>query len=320
MATLGLAIGVGALWVSLRGVTSDAVFSILADIGFAPLGASLIAYLTNIGLRGLRWYILLKGGFDRPFAVSQTFYVGYAVNNVLPARLGEFFRIEYAHRRLRLPRGYCAGALLVERVLDLVCLGIVLALGMALLPTADAAGLSDLAHVGWIFAAMLATAIVLTALVIMTGSRRSHATGTSDPAPEGIMRRAAALLHHEIEHAQASLRAHDPRDMLVLCELSIVIWSLEGVTLYLLGISLGLTIPLSGIALVVFVASLATLVPSAPGYVGSFQLAFVVALSLVGIPPSASVTAATLQQVVNIGLATLIGFAFLATPAPRPKA
>lgn len=148
----------------------------------------------------------------------------------------------------------------------------------------------------------------MVGLVIRFGNPDHDVAPSQSPKTPNWASWIIRLIRTELRHALSAMRAHSPSDLAVLFMLSLVIWFLEGLSLYLVGCSLGLSIPLTGIAILLFVSSLATLVPSAPGYIGTYQLAFVIALSFVGVTPSAAVTAATVQQIVNIGLATLVGY------------
>jgi uncharacterized membrane protein YbhN (UPF0104 family) len=61
------------------------------------------------------------------------------------------------------------------------------------------------------------------------------------------------------------------------------------------------------------VASLSTLVPTAPAYAGSYQFAYVVVLAGFGIGASTAIAAATAVQIYLIGGFTLFGLLTLAT-------
>ncbi len=74
------------------------------------------------------------------------------------------------------------------------------------------------------------------------------------------------------------------------------------------GVDLGLAGMLSSLG----GASLSTLVPTAPGYVGIYQMAFVVILGQFGTGATPAVVAATAVQIYLIGSFTLIGLATMA--------
>jgi uncharacterized membrane protein YbhN (UPF0104 family) len=58
-----------------------------------------IIYFGSIGLRCLRWGLLLRATARVKWRhVVEALLAGYAANFALPARIGELFRADYAHR------------------------------------------------------------------------------------------------------------------------------------------------------------------------------------------------------------------------------
>jgi uncharacterized membrane protein YbhN (UPF0104 family) len=55
----------------------------------------------------------------------------------------------------------------------------------------------------------------------------------------------------------------------------------------------------------------ATLLPSAPGYLGSLQAAFVLSFSALGIPPDVAILLATAAQLLLFGSVTVAGLGIL---------
>ncbi len=82
----------------------------MAAIGF---------YTINLAVRVIRWRTLLQDVKALSFSsVGTALLVGYAMNNILPARLGELFRANFAGLRYQAPRSAIAGSIIVERTLD----------------------------------------------------------------------------------------------------------------------------------------------------------------------------------------------------------
>lgn len=314
-----------ALWLAVR----DVAFTILwdtiraSDIGL--LAIALAVYLTNVAMRALRWHTLLRPVANRPLRAAQALIVGLALNNILPARLGELFRIEYTYRRVGASRGYCTGCLLRERLFDLASLGAILGLAIAL--GALAVEGQDLDRMKSIIAGFLVLFLVVSALAVAILIWSSLIDASTDPArsQDGNPTRIRKLLfriREEAAHAAAALRGVGAQQLLQLGGLSILVWGLEAFTLFLVVLSLDVTLTVTTVALLLFVASLSTLLPSAPGYIGTYQLAFVIALSFDGISSAVAVAAATIQQVVNIGFVTGLGlliFLIARLVAPHPK-
>jgi hypothetical protein len=82
--------------------------------------------------------------------------------------------------------------------------------------------------------------------------------------------------------------------------------------------SIDITLGLAGILALMGGACLSTLMPTAPGYVGSYQIAFVIVLGQFGIHSTSAVVAATAMQVYLIGTYTLVGLAILAVTSLNP--
>jgi uncharacterized membrane protein YbhN (UPF0104 family) len=220
-----------------------------------PLAASLGLYLLATLLRGERWLgILGLGGVDskRSDAYALT-TVGYMGNNALPARAGDLMKAVISANRADAPRRDAFGALVAERLLDAVALaGIFAALVLAGgLPI----GLSPLmlAAVGAGLAVVAVAAIALT------------------PRLRGII---AALL--------APSRALLGRRGAALFGLSLAVWLAEGGVYAILGGVSGLHLSLADGLYVMALANIAAMVPAAPGYVGTYDAAVLLAVRLVG--------------------------------------
>lgn len=76
-------------------------------------------YLFSFIFRGLRWQLLL--GNLRKISLGETIRLtmaGYAVNNVLPSRIGEFTRAYLAGVRNNVSRTSALATIFVERIFD----------------------------------------------------------------------------------------------------------------------------------------------------------------------------------------------------------
>ena len=111
------------------GISIIALYFLLRDVPIRELGASLnqadwIWYLPAVPIwlislvaRAIRWSILMEGA---PFWVSfHTTNIGYMLNMLLPARLGEVARVYVISERAKIPAAKALSSIVVERVLDL---------------------------------------------------------------------------------------------------------------------------------------------------------------------------------------------------------
>ena len=89
--------------------------------------------------------------------------------------------------------------------------------------------------------------------------------------------------------------------------LSLGIWLFEGAALWSVvrSVDIGLT-PTEGLVLL-GAASLSTLVPTAPGFLGSYQFVFAITFAAFGLSSAAGIVAASVTQVFLLGSATITG-------------
>lgn len=276
---------------ALVGLASTAVFATLAlgrlelsDVGDALTRArlwpwlpiALVAYLVGQVVRGVRCRLLVSSEVDLPLVTATNVVVlGYAVNNILPARLGELARAGMLSERTGLPYVQSLSVTFVERVLDgLVMIGL-LAVTWLLLPTA-----------GWV-----ATTVQLAAILFAVASA-GIAVATIWPA--GILRLVSRL------SARAGVRVHDrlvgfassavgataylrsPGAALRIGLLSALVWIVEASMFLALMPAFGLVPDYRAALLVMTITNLGILAPSTPGFVGPFHYFCMRALLTIG--------------------------------------
>ena len=294
----GLALGGVFLHLALRRFDGDEVRAALADLDHGWLGVAAAVYWLAIALRVARWSVLL-GELGAPALrhVAETLVVGYAVNNVLPARLGEVFRADYARRRFRIPGGTALGSIVIERLLDLAAILGCFGAGLVYARALGAGGLLRFETVA------LNAGAVVGALVLAVGFLRAR-----KPAGRRLPAIAAALLD-DVVHGLAALNR---RSLGAAVVLSALVWAAEAATLWAVFRAFGLTLAAHEVLIVMGAASLSTLVPTAPGYLGSFQLVFALTLGALGRPGAVGVAAASVIQALLFGTVSVVGLGLLA--------
>lgn len=266
-----------------------------------PLALAVVCNLVaNTLARVRRWEALLqplphgprRAGF---FDLARLLYAGYAVSNLLPARAGEALRVAELHRR----RGYAVAGLvavqLAEKVIETLSLGLL----CGLVSLTAGPGRAPLAVGGALAAGGLA--------LLLIAPRRV-------PAQRAAQGRLGAFLETLL---RAMRSVHARRSWL-----RGLFWSLLSDTtdLLLVGLclrALGLELPPSAWALVLFSVNLAILLPSTPGQVGVLEAGGVVALAAAGVPAEPALAFAFAYHAVHLLPTTALGLAGLFLPWER---
>jgi uncharacterized protein (TIRG00374 family) len=132
---LGLALSGILLWLSLRSLDPKEITGALATanwVWFLPIcGLTLLSFW----IRALRWGWLLRS--VKPISAGSLFsatMIGFAANNLLPARLGEVVRPWTLGTSERISRSSAFATIIVERVVDMFCILLLFAWALVLHP------------------------------------------------------------------------------------------------------------------------------------------------------------------------------------------
>jgi glycosyltransferase 2 family protein len=287
---IGILIGAVFLWLSLRQSSIEQVETILANANPGWLIIALGFYAADILVRVSRWRTLLWGVKTLSFwSVGIALIVGYASNNILPARLGELFRADFAGKRYQVSRSAIVGSIFVERVLD--GLIVVLCLILGRLFVSEQPVLSSLTAVS----ALLFIGIFIVLWLIGRDSELNWLASLPPAIASRIDRFRQGLL---VMRGPGFVRS---------VNLSLIVWLLEGITLWSVLKAVDVSLGLQKMLLLLGVVSLSTLIPSAPGFVGTYQYAYAFTVSLFGYEPARGVAAATAVQIFLLGSVTVIG-------------
>jgi glycosyltransferase 2 family protein len=288
---LGIVISVvalaGVVWWALR---QDAPRLPHGAVQLGALAGAIALYAVNTLVRSERWHRLLLDDGARParadsYALTT---IGYAVNNVLPARAGDAARVVLMAPRAAASRRTVVGTLVAERLLDIaVILVLFLVVGYAVL--GEVAGDS----VEWIALATVALAAgAALAMVLVRRNERIHAF-------------VAPML-------SSTARLVSPHGALLLA-MTFGIWIIEAAVWIAVGASVGFGMSfLEGLYLVAL-ASVFALIPSGPGYAGTQDAATIIGIKAIGGTGATAVSYLVMLRFVLLVPITVIGLLLLVT-------
>lgn len=268
------AISAGLLLLVFNSVRGDAS-QLTAALGAAdwPLIAPAIGlYFVGIWIRSARWGLLLPEHSVKTSTLFQALVVGFTVNNLLPLRMGEVARAYLLGRWCRIPYGATVASLVVERVLDGLSLAVLLLISLTLVPSAPGYLLvvGVVAGLGFLGGA---------ALLALAAWRASVITALAGFVARLLPARFGSLVQGLAANFARSLAlVHSPVRLARLLGLSLLAWCLELGLFFVLLLSLRLPASYPLALLVGSSANFATLVPSSPGYAGTFDGVLIKAL------------------------------------------
>ncbi len=279
---IGLACTLFFLAIAFYRVQLGAVSAALAGANPLWVAAAMLIYAANLTIRAWRWQVILRPVAAIPYPiVARALLVGYGLNAVMPARLGELFRAEFFKKTYGLSRVWGLTSIVIERLFDgitvICCLGFGLLFAAAARPNAGLL-INVLAAGGVLFG------VVLVAAVNLSGSVMSRMVGRF-PGLSGHM----AMVQQGFE----ILRTWRTLEVIGI---TVIIYVPDALTLWFLVKAVGLTLGFSDTLVLLGAASLSTLVPSGPAFLGTLQFAYALAVEFAGGAPALGIAAATLAQ------------------------
>ena len=119
---LSILISVAALVWAIKGIEWKQLTNVLSGVSaWVPIAAALV-YLLSFAPRAYRSIWMLEHAVVQPFSpahAGQAQVMGYAANNLLPLRLGEFVRVFALYKLVGLSRITGLASLLAERILTI---------------------------------------------------------------------------------------------------------------------------------------------------------------------------------------------------------
>lgn len=303
---LQLLVSAGFVALLFRRVDLPGLLERLAAADLTLLALSLGTKLAGLALMALRLDRVSRAcgglGFGRAFRAQSVTFVG---NNVLPLRLGEALRVGFLARTGSIPALACVGLAAIERVLDSIFLVLFIVAALLLFPE----------QVPTTSALYLFSGLALAAFASLHLAAR-HPQRLAD-----LVRRVTLPLGTTTSALLAEHALHFSRGIAGLASLPVLAsitlltagyWVTSALSVSIWLEACSIDVPWHAAIVVLVFVSLATVIPSAPGFVGTYHYFAVLALALFGVEAEAATSFAIVGHATAIVPFTLLLAPFVA--------
>jgi uncharacterized membrane protein YbhN (UPF0104 family) len=299
---LGIAVSLGLLALAFRGVHLDELGHSLRDLRVLWLVPVLLTLPVRFWLTAMRWQVLLRPvkriGLHRLFAVTM---IGFMANNILPARMGELVRAYALGKSESLSTSLSFATIVLERVFDGFTLLLFLVVGVLFLRPGP-----------WIvWPAIASFCLYLGVLGGLVWLRAGRGVGWLLGWLPGAVRPKAAELLDSFALGLDVLG--DGRALAVSAGLSLAVWLVNVAGVWAMFAACSLDLPAYAAFLVLALVALVLVLPSAPGYVGTFQAGTMAALALFSVPRETALSMSLVYHAINYIPITAAGLVYLAS-------
>lgn len=301
---VGIAVSAGFGYLALKEISLGHLWESLSEAHYIwVIPSALVGLLPVLVLRAYRWRIL----FDDPATVPvgdsfASINIGLMFGNVLPSRVGEVPRVFALRRTTGLSAFEIGATVVVERLLDTFVLAVFGAALWPLFPDDPWIRVLGLFCVGVIVAFLL----LLAAAAIFRGRLAGLLSGGLKRLPWVTDERATYVSRALAAGSAILLR---PRRLLEALALTVVVWTLGGLAIWLLFPAFGLDLSGSAPWLILVANAFAITLPSGPAGVGVFEASIQAALIAYGVSASTALSYAVVLHAINFLPIILIGVA-----------
>jgi uncharacterized protein (TIRG00374 family) len=264
---LGLIISAVFVYLALRGLDLVEVWYHMRTARYWWLLPGVVIYFFGVWARTWRWHYMLRPIKAIPLVrLFPVVCIGYMGNNIFPARIGELLRAFVLKGTEEVPVSSSLATILVERVFDGVIMLLFVFVGLPLAPSIPGAwrqfvivfSLLFFGALGFFFFLAVSpqrTQVVYTWAIdrLLPARVRGPVQGFADRFLEGL----------------GFLRSG--RDVAMIFVTSLVVWLAETMKYWFVMHAFDFEVSFFVLMLMNGVVNLFTTIPSAPGYVGTFD-------------------------------------------------
>ena len=303
----GLLISIGFLFLAFRQLDFQQMKQAFSLANYWLLIPSIIIIFASHWLRSVRWQFLMNPIRNIPVGnLFSALLIGYAANTILPAHLGEFLRAYVVGKKRNIPISSALATIVVERIIDILSIVLILAVTLVIYPFP-----SWVKKSGYImFGIAIGLFIFLVLMKRYTESTMSFIHRLLKPFPESISEKVENLSRSFLDGLKPMKSKFD---YIIIFILSILIWFGYWSVLYInfftfnlaAEYNLGIT---TGLVMLV-ITTISVVVPSSPGYIGTYHWLCQASLELFHVPRAIGLTYAIVVHALNFFPVFLVGFA-----------
>jgi len=302
---IGLLVSLVFLYLAFRKVDYSQLWEALKGANYWYIFPTIALVLLSMWMRAYRWRFMInpikKVNLGRLFSSVM---IGFMANNVLPARLGEFVRAYSLGKTESISKSATFATIVIERVFDGFSLLFILWVTLLVSPFPD-----------WVKKAsnlfLLMNLLALAFLVLIEVKRESTLKLFNfifRLLPASLSSKAKEILEKFIGGLKVF---RDIPSLIWILVWSVFIWTVVGIANYFIFLVFDLHPPLQASFILLVIASLVVMLPSSPGFVGTFHYACVISLGLFGFKENVSSPFSLVLHASQYVPVTLLGLYYL---------
>ncbi|MCZ8512558.1 lysylphosphatidylglycerol synthase transmembrane domain-containing protein [Paenibacillus filicis] len=302
---VGILVSIILVYFVVKGINFVDVWKVIISLNYLILIPAVIIQILSYWVRSMRWAIILKN--IKKVRVNNLFPViciSYMANNLLPLRIGEFVRAYLMGKKEKISATAVFSTVILERIYDGITLLLFLGVTAIVYPFPNWVKQIGLVTTLFFFCALG----FIFCLVLFKERTIAFINLFTKYLPSNYNKSIKGIIEKFIDGFDI---IKNKKNFVPIAVYSIVIWSMEACLFYALAKAFDFNGAIYLAFFTLVVVNLGIMIPSSPGYVGTFEYFITKALSVFGITKEISLSYALVLRVFQYLPITIIGFLFL---------
>lgn len=256
-------------------------------------------------LRAVRWRFLMEP--ITPVKLNRLFsalLIGYMGNAFLPAHLGELIRVYIIGKKEKVSASTVLGTVIVERIVDVFTLLLLMGVAVIVFPFP-----SWVRNSGYIF---LAAIVLLSVVLVLMKIYRTRSLGIvsklTRPLPAKWRTKLLDILGALLDGiVPLKKKVH----YVIVFILTLLIWFCYAVSFQVIFYAFDFvkiySLPWTAALVLLVITTISVLVPSSPGYVGTYHYLCQLSLAFFAVPPDTALSFAFIMHGLNFFPIIIVG-------------
>ena len=302
MLMIGVVLGVLFLGLALRDTNMGRIAEALRRVNYWHAIPLLFCMSLFYWIKALRWRMLLTP--LQSVTAGEVFPAmmgGFAGNNLLPAHLGEFVRVYLLGRQLGIGKSTILATIVLERCFDFLTILILLGVTLAFQSSAP----NYLYSAGYFLSGV---GLGILAVTILSATYTVQMMRVLQSITSFFPKKVRRQSHRQFMLAAEGFQSiRDWRLLIGITWTSLTQWFLMGLCLYHSMVAFQLNVGISAALMTLALIAVGITLPSAPGFFGTIELCFVLALRPYDIASEEALAAAAFYHLLAFASVTSVG-------------
>lgn len=298
----GILISVVFLYLAFRNVDPGQIIETFRSVNLFLVAGALALSILVLYVRALRWKRIL-GDSSSHMRVSSFFEalcVGQMANNLLPFRVGDITQGYFLGYKEKASKSFTFSTVIMERLFDLFPpLGLIM-LGSFFVFLPEQFNALKL---------LLVFSIPLFVIFLALKSRSTVHKIVAFVIPSENLRGKITGLFENFYNGMKIIK--NPAAALVIAAMTLLVWAIYGLMVFLCMRAFGIELGLPEAFLVMAIISMSVVIPSSPGYVGTWELCAKLGLGIFKISPEIAISFALGYHLLSWLPVVILGLFFM---------